>query len=90
MFFMDRKEWLMSGFEKRTRGCIVAALVLPGAGTAVNGLQQQSCYTMLRIFACSKWTRLSRHDFDDNQVRPQLFALAQYTGDFLRRLALPK
>jgi len=37
-----------------------------------------------------KWTRLSCHDFGDNQVRLQLFALAHDLGDFLRRLALPR
>ena len=37
-----------------------------------------------------KWTRLSCHDFVDNQVRPQLFALAYNLGNFLRRLALPQ
>ena len=35
------------------------------------------------------WTRLSCHDFDDNQVRLQLFVLAYNLGNFLRRLALP-
>ena len=38
----------------------------------------------------SKWTRLSCHDFDDNQVRLQLFAMAYNIGNFLKRLALPK
>ena len=37
-----------------------------------------------------KWTRLSCHDFVDNQVRVQLFALAYNLGNFLRRLALPR
>jgi hypothetical protein len=37
-----------------------------------------------------KWTRLSCHDFADNQVRLQLFALAYNIGNFLRSLALPK
>ena len=37
-----------------------------------------------------KWTRLSCHDFDDNQVRLQLFAMAYNIGNFLRRFALPK
>lgn len=37
-----------------------------------------------------KWTRLSCHDFIDNQVRLQLFALAYNLGNLLRRLALPK
>ena len=37
-----------------------------------------------------KWTRLSCHDFVDNQVRLQLFALAYNLGNFLRRLALHK
>jgi hypothetical protein len=36
-----------------------------------------------------KWTRLSCHDFDDNQVRLQLFCMAYNIGNFLRRLALP-
>ena len=37
-----------------------------------------------------KWTKLSCHDFADNQVRLQLFALAYNLGNFLRRLVLPK
>jgi len=37
-----------------------------------------------------KWTGLSCHDFVDNQVRLQLFALAYNLGNFLRGLALPK
>ncbi len=37
-----------------------------------------------------KWTRLSCHDFVDNQIRLQLFALAYNLGNFLRRLALPR
>ena len=37
-----------------------------------------------------RWTRLSCHDFVDNQVRLQLFALAYNLGNFFRRLALPK
>jgi hypothetical protein len=36
-----------------------------------------------------KWTKLSCHDFVDNQVRLQLFALAYNLGNFLRRVALP-
>ena len=36
------------------------------------------------------WTRLSSHDFVDNQVRLQLFALAYNLGNFLSRLVLPK
>jgi len=36
------------------------------------------------------WTRLSCHDFVDNQVGLQLFALAYNIGNFLRQLALPK
>jgi len=37
-----------------------------------------------------KWTKLSCHDFVDNQVRLQLFALAYNLGNFLRRLTLPR
>jgi len=36
-----------------------------------------------------KWTKLSCHDFADNRVRLQLFALAYNLGNFLHRLALP-
>ena len=36
------------------------------------------------------WTRLSCHDFRDNEVRLQLFALAYNLGNFLRHLALPR
>ena len=36
------------------------------------------------------WTRLSCHDFVDNQVRLQLFTLAYNLGNFLRRLVLPE
>jgi len=36
------------------------------------------------------WTGLSCHDFVDNQVRLQLFAVAYNLGNFLRRLGLPK
>jgi hypothetical protein len=36
------------------------------------------------------WTLLFCHDFVDNQVRLQLFALAYNLGNFLRRLALPR
>ena len=36
-----------------------------------------------------RWTRLSCHNFDANQVRLQLHVLAYNLGNFLRRLALP-
>jgi hypothetical protein len=37
-----------------------------------------------------KWTRLSCHDFVDNQVRFQLFVLAYNLGNFLRQAVLPR
>ena len=37
-----------------------------------------------------RWTKLSCHDFLDNQVRLQLFALAYNLGNFLWRLVLPR
>jgi hypothetical protein len=37
-----------------------------------------------------RWTRLSCHDFKDNEVRLQLFALAYNLGNFLRQLVLPR
>ena len=36
------------------------------------------------------WTRLSCHDFADNQVRLQLFVLAYNLGNFLRQAILPR
>src|SRR5271168_2343802 len=36
------------------------------------------------------WTRLSCHDFVDNQVRLQLFVLAYNLGNFLRQAVLPQ
>ncbi len=35
------------------------------------------------------WTKLSCHDFQDNEVRLQLFALAYNLANFVRRLGLP-
>ncbi len=52
-----------------------------GRGTA------EQCITEGKL--ALNWTRLSCHDFVDNQVRLQLFALAYNLGNFLRRLALP-
>ena len=37
-----------------------------------------------------KWTKLSCHDFVDNEVRLQLFALAYNLGNFFRQVTLPK
>jgi hypothetical protein len=37
-----------------------------------------------------KWTRLSCHDFEDNQVRLQLFVLTYNLGNFLRQAVLPQ
>ena len=37
-----------------------------------------------------KWTRLSCHDFVDNQVRLHLFVLAYNLGNFLRQAVLPR
>jgi hypothetical protein len=37
-----------------------------------------------------RWTRLSCHGFDANQVRLQLHLLAYNLGNFLRRIALPQ
>jgi hypothetical protein len=36
------------------------------------------------------WTRLSCHEFRNNEVRLQLFALAYNLGNFLRTLDLPR
>ena len=37
-----------------------------------------------------RWTRLSCHDFVDNQVRLLLFVLAYNMGNFLRQTVLPR
>jgi hypothetical protein len=52
-----------------------------GRGTAEQAIKEGK--------VALNWTRLSCHDFDDNQVRLQLFVLAYNLGNFLRRLALP-
>ena len=52
-----------------------------GRGTAEQSIREGK--------GALNWTRLSCHDFDDNQVRLQLFVLAYNLGNFLRRLALP-
>jgi len=36
------------------------------------------------------WTRLSCRKFRNNEMRPQLHALAYHLGNFMRTLALPK
>jgi len=62
--------------------CFLASLVLAGAKTKPNFFTSPK-YAL-------NWTRLSCHDFVDNQVRLELFVLAYNIGNFLRRLALPK
>jgi hypothetical protein len=37
-----------------------------------------------------KWTRLSGHDFKDNQVRRRLSALVYNLGNVMQKLALPR
>jgi hypothetical protein len=37
-----------------------------------------------------RWTRLSCHDFVDNQVRLLLFVLAYNLGNYLRQAVLPR
>ena len=37
-----------------------------------------------------KWTRFLCHDFDNNQIRFYLFALAYNVGNFFRCLVLPE
>ena len=52
-----------------------------GRGTAEQSIKEGK--------VALNWTRLSCHDFVDNQARLQLFALAYNLGNFFRRLALP-
>jgi hypothetical protein len=37
-----------------------------------------------------RWTRLSCHDFVDNEVRLMLFVLAYNLGNYLRQAVLPR
>jgi hypothetical protein len=53
-----------------------------GRGTAEQWIKEGKNAT--------KWTRLSSRRFKDNQVRLQLFALADNLANFLRQLALPR
>jgi hypothetical protein len=56
--------------------------VLQPAGTAEQWIKEGK--------NAVKWTRLSCHDFVDNQVRLQLFVLAYNLGNFLRQAVLPQ
>ena len=66
----------------------IRRLGLPVALAFQNGIGNDMGEVSLEI--ALNWTRLSCHDFADNQVRLQLFALAYNLGNFLRRLALPR
>ena len=59
----------------------------PGSTTVGARSSSASCIKEGKL--ALNWTRLSCHDFVDNQARLQLFALAYNLGNFLRRLALP-
>ena len=67
--------------------------LFPRVGFIVTNLRR-SAHRVVKFYNgrknAVKWTRLSCHDFVDNQVRLQLFALAYNMGNFLRQLALPR
>ncbi len=71
------------GFIVTNLGCSAARVTrfYNGRGTAEQCIKEGKL--------ALNWTRLSCHDFKDNQARLQLFALAYNLGNFLRRLALP-
>jgi len=71
------------GFIVTNRGGGAASVTwfYNGRGTAEQAIKEGKL--------ALNWTRLSCHDFVDNQVRLQLFALAYNLGNFMRRLALP-
>lgn len=77
-----RRTWFVE--EKAVGGLEAMAIAkfYNGRGTAEQWIKEGK--------NAVKWTRLSCHDFVDNQVRLQLFALAYNLGNFLRRLALPR
>ena len=83
-------EWHQGELFPRV-GFVVTNLSLPAVGVThfYNGRGTAEQWIKEGKYALN-WTRLSCHDFVDNQVRLQLFALAYNLGNFLRRLALPK
>jgi hypothetical protein len=86
---LDKVEWHSGELIPRV-GFIVTNLVRPPKrvvrfynrrGTAEQWIREGK--------NAVKWTRLSCHDFVDNQVRLQLFVLAYNLGNFLRQTVLP-
>jgi len=91
----DRPRWVVGKVEWRQ------GELFPRVGFVVTNLKRSSRQVVrfynprgkaeqwIKEGKCAlKWTRLSCHDFSDNQVRLPLFALAYNLGNCLRRLAL--
>jgi hypothetical protein len=76
---ISREQFYVTNLNWRNRNVV---RFYNGRGTAEQWIKEGK-YAL-------NWTRLSCHDFDDNHVRLQLFALAYNLGNFLRTLALPR
>ena len=73
-----RVGFIVTNLKRQNRGVVK---FYNGRGTAEQWIKEGK--------NAIKWTRLSCHEFRDNEVRLQLFALAYNLGNFLRRLVLP-
>ena len=72
-------------------GCIVTNLSRPAKGVVRFYNQRGKAGQWIREGKNAvKWTRLSCHDFVDNQVRLQPFVPAYNLGNFLRQAVLPR
>ena len=76
-------------FQKPSLQSMTTIALHPFGTAFINGRGTTEQWVKVRKNA-GKCPGLSCHDFVDNQVRPQQFALAYKLGNFLRRLALPK
>ena len=88
---MAKVEWHPGELHPRV-GFIVTNLIRP-ADHRMVAFQNQRGTAEQRIEegkTAIRWTRLSCRSFKANAVRLQLHALADYLGNFMRTLALPK
>ena len=88
----NHDNYIVSRFSARFSARVGERLrLIPSHGCATSNLHRRMIVARRKEGKYAvKWTRLSCHDFRDNQVRLQLFALAYNLGNFLRRLALPQ
>jgi hypothetical protein len=95
----DKQQALRVTFDRRLRTEFHGSKATSDAGLAYRELDEALGLTdrggnLLNDWRTGQnavnWTRLSCHDFVDNQVWLQLFMLAYNLGNFLRQAVLPR